>query len=77
MNYGYDLKPCPFCGQDVTIHREPLWHDGHGYKDCYAFVVKCDNIDCGCRVRMPQNDTIYRDEQTAIDNAVNAWNRRA
>lgn len=69
------LKPCPFCGTNVRIEKKPLWHGSHGYRDCYEYDIHCHN--CGCRVRIEQNNTIYRSDEEAKANAVKAWNRRA
>lgn len=77
----YDLLPCPFCGEDVYLDRVPLWksYNGstHGYYGCYEFDVHCRNTECGCRVPLIKNDTVYRDEEEARLNAIAQWNRRA
>jgi len=72
-----DLKPCPFCGQKVALIKKPLWHGSHGYRGCYEYVVKCRNPECQCKINLGQNNTIYRDDETAQKNAIEAWNRRA
>lgn len=72
-----ELKPCPFCGSNVKIEKRPLWEGSHGYYGCYEFVIQCPNASCGCRINLKQNDTIYRDENIAEANAIEAWNRRA
>lgn len=76
----YDLKPCPFCGEDVYLDRVPLWqsYNGitHGYYGEYEFDVHCRNPKCGCKIKLAQNDTVYRDEEEARLNAIRAWNRR-
>ena len=72
-----DLKPCPFCGKKVVLIKEPLWNGSHGYYGCYEYVVKCRNPECQCQVYLGKNDTIYRDDETAQKNAIEAWNRRA
>ena len=70
-----DLKPCPFCGNEVEVEKIPLWYgNGHGYKDCYEFKIRCKK--CGCRVDQPKNDSVYRSEEEAKKNAIEAWNRR-
>lgn len=69
------LKPCPFCGTKVEMMKIPLWHDSHGYHGCYEFKIRCEN--CGCTLNYSQNDTIYRSEEKAMENVVNAWNRRS
>ena len=73
-----ELKPCPFCGSKVQIERKPLWHDGHGYYGCYEFIIRCNNIECGCNlINLGRNNTIYNTDEDARQNAINAWNRRA
>ena len=70
-----DLKPCPFCGSKVELEKNPLWYgNGRGYKNCYEFVIRCKK--CGCRVDQPKNDSVYRSEEKAKKNAIEAWNRR-
>ena len=70
-----ELKPCPFCGNEVEVEKIPLWYgNGHGYSGCYEFKIKCEN--CGCTVNQPKNDSIYRSEEEARENAIKAWNRR-
>ena len=70
------LLPCPFCGEDVYMEKISLDEgNGHGYPGDYEFDVHCKN--CGCRVNLGRNDTIYNTEEEAIINATNAWNRRA
>ena len=70
-----ELKPCPFCGTNVELLKEPLWHGNHGYHDCFDFKVRCPK--CGCTVDYTHNDTIYRSEEEAIANVVKTWNERA
>ena len=69
------LKPCPFCGSEVIVEKTPLWHGSHGYHGCYEFKIECH--ECGCRIDLRENNTIYNDEKTARENAIEAWNRRA
>ena len=69
------LKPCPFCNSEVELEKIPLWYgNGRGYKDCYEFKIRCKK--CVCRVDQPENDSIYRNEEKAKNNAIKAWNRR-
>lgn len=70
-----NLKPCPFCGANVRVEKKTLWHGSHGYRNCYEYNICCHN--CGCRVRLEQNDTIYRSDEEAEMNAINTWNNRA
>ena len=76
-----ELKPCPFCGEEVYIEKIPMWatHNGitHGYIGCYEFDIHCRNKECLCTVNLGRNDTIYCDEAEAKLNAIKAWNRRA
>jgi len=70
------LKPCPFCNSEVELEKIPLWYgNGRGYKDCYKFEIRCKK--CGCRVDQPENDSVYRSEEKAKNNAIKVWNRRA
>ena len=68
------IKSCPFCGTEVELSKNPLWHGGHGYYNCFEFEIVCPK--CGCNVRYDKNDTIYRTEEEAIQNVINAWNKR-
>ena len=73
------IKPCPFCGNEVALEKLPLWrtyNDGttHGYYHSYKYDIHCEK--CGCRVNLQGNDTIYRSDEEAKQNAINAWNRR-
>lgn len=73
-----NIKPCPFCGTIPFLEKKPLWrtHGGstHGYYGSYEYDIHCD--ECGCRVPLCGNDTIYRTDKEAQQNALNAWNRR-
>jgi Lar family restriction alleviation protein len=71
----YELKPCPFCGSEVKMTQVPLWHGSHGYHGCYDFTVRCE--ECGCTLDFYKNDTIYRSEDEAENNAIKTWNQRA
>lgn len=68
------IKPCPFCGTEVELSKNPLWHGGHGYYNCFEFEIVCPT--CGCNVRYDKNDTIYRAEEEAIQNVIETWNKR-
>ena len=73
-----ELKPCPFCGRKVELKKELLWTKNDcGYKDCYEYVIECDNPECGCKINLPKNDTVYHADNIAMNNAIKAWNRRA
>ena len=67
------IKPCPFCGEIPYLEKIPL----HGYGGCYYYEIRCHNIECGCSVKLGQNDTVYSEDKIAKQNAINAWNRRA
>lgn len=68
---------CPFCGSEVELERIPLWNGSHGYIGCYEYVIECKNSECRCKVNLGKNDTIYRSDDVAKQNAINSWNRRA
>lgn len=74
-----ELKPCPFCGNLVYLEKKPLWvqhPDGttRGYYGCYEYDIHCD--ECGCRIKLPGNDTVYTTDNLAKENAIKTWNRR-
>ncbi len=69
------LKPCPFCGANVRVKKKKLLRGVHYTLNYYKYVIRCKN--CGCRVRLEGNDTIYRSDEEAKANAIKAWNRRA
>ena len=73
------LKPCPFCGEVPHIEKKPLWRtvNGifHGYYGCFEYDISCHK--CGCKVPLGKNDTVYRSDDEAKKNAIEAWNRRA
>ena len=71
------IKPCPFCGEVPYLEKIPLWNGSHGYHGCYEYDIHCRNPECGCRVNLGKNDTIYNSDGEARLNAVHAWNRRA
>ena len=63
-----NLKPCPFCGREVTVHGgpeewKPTWWDPDSGGDPY--VISCDHCGCGL-------DKGYCE----LDELVEAWNRR-
>lgn len=61
------LLPCPFCGEEAAIWYFPQ-HDRSLLKE--AYYVGCTNDNCGCELEHPGS---YK----SLDDAVNAWNRRA
>lgn len=77
MMIAFELKPCPFCGSIPLLEKKPLWSEhGHGYYGCYEFDIHCPKVDCGCRILLLNNNTIYFSEEKAMENAVNTWNKR-
>ena len=72
---SFNLKPCPFCGNNVSLTITPLWNGGHGYQDCYEYSISCEK--CGCTVGGATSDTVCHSESDAIDSVIKAWNRRA
>lgn len=77
MKASNELKPCPFCGSIPLLEKKPLWSEhGHGYYGCYEFDIHCPKVDCGCRILLLNNNTIYFSEEKAMENAVNTWNKR-
>ena len=70
---NYILKPCPFCGKNVKLNIESLYHDGRGYEGSYEVSVGCEK----CHYSLPAFNDIYEPMDKAISKAVKAWNRRA
>ena len=77
-----ELKPCPFCGAEVELEEIPLWQGSRfdprvyrGYHGCYEYKIRCKK--CGAQPSYPQNDTVYRSKNEAIENVIKVWNRRA
>ena len=65
-----ELKPCPFCGEIPYLERKPLWRtvggSTHGYYNCYEYDIHCRTPECGCTVKLGQNETIYRKDEEAM-----------
>ena len=40
----------------------------------HKYDIHCEK--CGCQVNLEGNDTIYRSDEEAKQNAIDAWNRR-
>ena len=70
-----NLKPCPFCGNRVSINKLPLWNETGGYKGCYEYDISCKN--CRCSIFLGSNNTIYNSDEGAIKEAVDHWNKRS
>ena len=74
-----ELLPCPFCGEIPYIERKPLWKEyggsAHGYYGCFEYDIRCHK--CGCNIPLGGNDTVYRKDEEARQNAIKAWNTRA
>ncbi len=68
------IKPCPFCGTEVELSKNPLWQGSHGYYNCFEFEIVCPK--CGCNVTYNKNDTVYHTEKEAIQNVIKVWNKR-
>ena len=66
------IKPCPCGCKNVELKKYPL----QDYKGCYKFIMECPNPNCYWVFYMPKNDTIYRSEEEAKKNVINAWNNR-
>lgn len=71
------LKPCPFCGGNAVVHRQPLF-SGNG------MCVKCEQ--CHARTRLHAYDctyvyfhglgNAYVSENTALITVAEEWNKR-
>ena len=72
------IKPCPFCGSEVELRKDPMWHTyngvTHGYVGSYVYILECGN--CGCILKGARNSTIYASDKEAKEATINAWNTR-
>ena len=66
------LKSCPFCGSEVYLKKEEL----RDYPGCYEYDIHCPNPKCDCSINLRENYTIYVSDKVAMNNAIEAWNRR-
>ena len=66
------LKSCPFCGSEVYLEKEEL----RDYPGCYEYDIHCPNPKCDCSINLRENYTIYVSDKVAMNNAIEAWNRR-
>lgn len=66
-----ELKPCPFCGRKARLFCDDL-----------GVAVVCTNEECRCRTDWYKDfSPVYgmdrwRKGNTAIEHAVEVWNRR-
>lgn len=60
-----ELKPCPFCGGEAVL--EP-------YKARKGYEA---NIQCNGKCLLTMHTITYDTEEEAIENVIEAWNRRA
>lgn len=60
-----DLLRCPFCGSAARLW---VWADGGGV------CVKCINANCGCQTPTHYDELMRKD--SAVEKAINEWNRR-
>lgn len=66
-----ELKPCPFCGREAKL-----------FVSDNGVCVRCTRESCGCRTRYYDDVSSYivdgwrEYETTAVDDAIEAWNRR-
>ena len=65
-----NLKPCPFCGEETLLEIKSTEREDR--KLC-KFKAKVTCLRCFATV---QNHGFDWTEDEAIENAVNAWNRR-
>nr|DAV54163.1 MAG TPA: restriction alleviation protein [Caudoviricetes sp.] len=59
-----ELKPCPFCGGEALL--EP-----YRARKGYEASIQCNQCLCS------MSTITYDEEETAIEDIVKAWNRRA
>lgn len=72
-----DLKPCPFCGGEVTIAVT-----GHKNETCYFITRGNSKTKKNCKCRVFMDSDIYRKDEGVSkekirNDLVDAWNRRA
>ena len=60
-----ELKPCPFCGGEAKVEKEPFatWDE---------FIAHCNNPKCIAFYLGYYDEGLYKTEEQAIE----AWNRR-
>ena len=69
---SFNLKPCPFCGSEVSLKISPLSKD---YPDVNDYEISCKK--CGCTLWGANCDTLNHTDEEAVEKVVNVWNRRA
>lgn len=70
------LKECPFCHEPGFLFKEELWSGSRGYHGNYEYYVACDNENCYVRPKTVSIDDIYRETETAKQEAIRRWNER-
>ena len=70
------LKPCPFCGGEATTRVVVIRSEIAGCTDDISFVVGCSTCHIGQRWDINDRDS-FEDAKTAMQKAIEAWNRRA
>ena len=77
------LKPCPFCGEKVTMNET---EDGMGYDKEYVIRIQCTTEDCYTRKDMglmtrgfsdSPYDKLMDENCEIVRELAKRWNRRA
>lgn len=76
INPHTTLKECPFCHEPGFLFKEELWYGSHGCHGNYEYYVACDNENCCVRPKTVPIDDIYRDAESAKQEAIRRWNER-
>ena len=68
------LKPCPFCGREAATQTTVIHRD---IADCIRYAVGCP----ACRIELHSDieeiEGTFKTTETAMQKAIEAWNRRA
>ena len=73
IRHGIELKPCPFCGCEMTLF--PVLTP-HGQNQRYIPVPKGKNSKYGCHKRGCQLENLYNIAGKTKETALKRWNRR-
>ena len=71
-----ELKPCPFCGREPITRISFRCSPAGAVKASVDVYIKCPKCHCTRNVVLELCDTTFEQANTAMQNAIEAWNRR-